>query len=179
MLIKISTSQVKKKETSALYRKQIEIYCERLRKKEINLAQWWSRGRGGGGTPELRWRDDLEMPKINPPPPRQNKKEVTIWDVFVTVFVFFQCLKHGKKRYLSVWLWVKKQETNYFVLFISVLRSTGFKWAKVTLFQANSANIWMYENIKACSNPGGYSLWWPIRGGSARKGYLSQASGAV
>ena len=24
---------------------------------------------------------------------------------------------------------------------------------------------------------GGYSLWWPIRGGSLRKGYLSQASG--
>ena len=59
MLIKISTSQVK---TSALYRKQIEIYCERLRKKNqfnpVVISGLGGGGGGGGGgeggTPELR-----------------------------------------------------------------------------------------------------------------------------
>ena len=140
--------------TSALYRKQIEIYCERLTKKEINLTQWWSRG--WGGTPELRWRDDLEMSKIPPPPPTEQKRNHYMGCICYSFWVFL-VFKHAKKRYSSVWPRVKKQETNCFVLFISdcVLRSTGFKWAKVTLFQANAVNIWIYENIKTCSNPEG------------------------
>ena len=31
--------------------------------------------------------------------------------------------------------------------------------------------------VISCNPRGGYSLWWPIRTGSARKGYLFQASG--
>ena len=53
----------KKKETSAFYREQIEIYCvfeQGLRRKKINLVNsGWA---GGGGTSQLNWQDDQKIP---------------------------------------------------------------------------------------------------------------------
>ena len=154
MLIKISTSQVK---TSALYRKQIEIYCERLRKKnQFNPVVISGLGGGGEGrytgVEMTGWSRDVK----NQPPPPDGTKKKSLYGMYLLQCLCFSSVKNmRKKRYLSVWPWAKKQETNCFVLFNSVLRSTGFKWAKVTLFQANAVNIWIYENIKTFSNAEG------------------------
>ena len=114
-------------------------------------------GLGGGGRVHRSWDDAIisRCQKSTPPPPDGTKKK-SLYGMYLLQCLCFSSVKNmRKKRYLSVWPWAKKQETNCFVLFNSVLRSTGFKWAKVTLFQANAVNIWIYENIKTFSNPEG------------------------
>ena len=45
---------------------------------------------------------------------------------------------------------------------------------KKAIFTPYTRNVWVSGGVREPG--GGYSLWWPIQGGSARKGYVFQTS---
>ena len=90
--------------------------------------------------------------------------------------------KHSRKHGL---VWMINGSTSLFSVFYivdAVFKIDLHLWGLSVVSGKRVLGLYLEEvtELRRWFKPergGGYSLWWPIRGGSARKGYLFQASG--